>query len=62
MPATGPLKTAVFFMRLTPAEKERWEQLCAERHISLAEAMREGARLYLDELRDSAAAGEPRVT
>jgi hypothetical protein len=49
------MKTAVFFMRLTPEEKARWEARCAEQRISLAEAMRQGARLYLDELRDQAA-------
>lgn len=49
MPATAPMKTAVFFMRLTPEEKARWERKCSERRISLAEAMREGARLLLDE-------------
>jgi len=51
MPQTAPMKTAVFLLRLSPEEKTRWEAYCAERHISLAHAMREGCRLYLDDAR-----------
>jgi hypothetical protein len=59
MPPTAPLKTAVFLLRLNPDEKAAWEAKCAERRISLAEAMREGARLYLDELRSDAPTSSP---
>lgn len=51
MPQTGPMKTAVFLLRLSPEEKARWERYCSERHISLAHAMREGTRLFLEDAR-----------
>lgn len=60
MPLTTPMKTATFLVRLTPEERERLHAMAADRRISLAEAMREGAKLYLqdvrakrDQLRDS---------
>lgn len=62
MPATKPMKTAVFLMRLTPEEKQRWEEVCRQREISLAEAMREGARLYLDDARERLTEGRIAAT
>lgn len=46
-----PLKTATFLIRMTPEEREKLHAMAREQHISLGHAMREGARLYLDELR-----------
>lgn len=36
-------------LRLDEEEKRRLQQLAAERHITLSYALREGARLYLEE-------------
>ena len=43
-----PMK--VIALRLDPDEKARLEQLAAERHVTLSHALREGARLYLDDM------------
>jgi hypothetical protein len=51
-----PLRTATYLVRLTPEEKARFEQstrvLAARsgKPITLADALREGARMYLDDL------------
>jgi len=39
-------------LRLNVDEKRRLEKLAREQHITLSHALREGAKLYLDELRD----------
>lgn len=48
---TKPMKTASFFLKMTPAEKRNLERLAAKRDVSLAYAMREGARMWLEETR-----------
>ncbi len=48
---TRPMKTASFFLKLTPAEKRNLERLAAKRNVSVAFAMREGARMWLEETR-----------
>jgi predicted DNA-binding protein len=51
------MKTAAFIVRMNPDERERLNELAREQRISLAHAMREGAKLYLQELQDK---GGPR--
>jgi predicted HicB family RNase H-like nuclease len=51
MPLTGPMKTATFLIRLSPEERENLNRMAKEQRISLAHAMRQGARLYLEEQR-----------
>ncbi len=51
MPTSAPLKTAMFTLRLSPEEKADLERKAADRNLSLSEALRDGARAYLDELR-----------
>jgi hypothetical protein len=43
------MKTATFLIRLTPDERDRLAALARDQRISLAHAMREGAKLYLAE-------------
>jgi hypothetical protein len=50
MPTSAPLKTATYLLRLSPAEKADLERRAAARNLTLAEALRSGARAYLDEL------------
>lgn len=52
MPVSKPMKTASYLLRLSPDEKARLEQLAAERDVTLAYALREGARLYLEDARE----------
>ncbi len=52
MPTSAPLKTAMFTLRLSPEEKADLELRAASCHLSLSEALRDGARRYLDELRN----------
>lgn len=49
MGITKPLKTVTFLIRLSPEERENLNRMAQERDISLAEAFREGARLYFEE-------------
>jgi hypothetical protein len=37
-------------LRLTPQEKRNLAQLAADQHVTLSHALREGARLYLEDL------------
>jgi hypothetical protein len=41
----------MFTLRLSPEEKADLERKAADRNLSLSEALRDGARAYLDELR-----------
>lgn len=59
VPLTGPMKTATFLIRLTPEERDRLNAMAREQRISLAQAMREGAKLYLQELRSDTAERAP---
>lgn len=52
MALTAPMKTATFLIRLTPEERERLHAMAREQRISLGQAMREGAKLYLRELQE----------
>jgi len=47
MSVSKPMK--LLTLRLDPDEKARLEQIAAERHVTLSYALREGARLYLEE-------------
>lgn len=47
---SAPMKTASYLLRLTPQEKRRLEELARERNVTLAYALREGARMYLRDL------------
>lgn len=49
MPVSTPMKLIAF--RIPADERERLEQLAAERHVTLSDAFREGLRLYLDDAR-----------
>jgi predicted transcriptional regulator len=40
---------ALFAIRLDEDERRRLEQLARDRHITLSYAMREGARMYLND-------------
>lgn len=44
-----PMRTASYLLRLTPAEKRRLERLARDRNVTLAYALREGARMWLEE-------------
>lgn len=46
---TKPMLTASYLLRFTPAEKKKLERLARQRNVSLAYALREGARLLLEE-------------
>ncbi|MBA3304389.1 MAG: hypothetical protein H0U25_00475 [Thermoleophilaceae bacterium] len=50
VPTSASLKTATYLLRLSPAEKADLERRAAARNLTLAEALRSGARAYLDEL------------
>lgn len=52
MPLSKPLKTASYLLRLTPEDKARLEAKAADCHLTLADALRQGAEVYLDELRE----------
>lgn len=47
MPLSTPMK--IITLRFDPEEKARLQELAAARNITLSHALREGARLYLDE-------------
>jgi hypothetical protein len=55
-PMSKPMRTASYLVRLTPEEKANFEQkarVVAARSgepVTLAHVLREGARLYLDDL------------
>ncbi len=59
-----PLRTATYLLRFTPDEKAGLEQKVREAAaegrspLTLADALREGAALYLDDLRRRLAANE----
>ena len=46
---TRPMLTASAVLRLTPAEKRKLVRLARDRNVSLSYALREGARLWLEE-------------
>ncbi len=46
-----PAATVYAHMRLTPKEKAKLERLAAECNVTLSFALREGARLYLEDLK-----------
>ncbi len=62
MPTSAPLKTAMFTLRLSPEEKADLERKAADRNLSLSEALRDGARAYLDEARPAARPGRRHAT
>lgn len=41
----------IMTLRITPQEKARLEALAVERNVTLSYALREGARLYLEDVR-----------
>jgi predicted DNA-binding protein len=49
MAVSAPLKSATYLLRISPEDKKRLEQMAEERDITLAHALREGARLYLED-------------
>ncbi len=59
-----PHRTAAYLLRFTPEEKAELEQKVREAAaeskspLTLADALREGAALYLDDLRSRLAAGQ----
>ena len=46
-----PAATVYAHMRLSPQEKAKLEQLAADCNVTLSFALREGARLYLEDLK-----------
>src|SRR5438093_4436283 len=46
-----PAASVYAHMRLTPEEKAKLEELAAECNVTLSYALREGARLYLEDLK-----------
>lgn len=50
MALSKPAMAAQVIARLTPEQKANLERMAAECDISLSFALREGARLYLEEL------------
>ena len=57
MPVSTPMKLIAF--RIPANERERLEQLAAERDVTLSDAFREGLRLYLDDARRGVASRRP---
>jgi hypothetical protein len=63
-PMTRSMRTTTYLLRLTPEEKTSLEAAAAAiaartgRRCTLANAMREGARLYLDDLAKLARRGD----
>ena len=45
--AAESTKSASYLLRMTPAEKADLEALADEHDVTLAEALRQGARIYL---------------
>lgn len=50
MPVSTPMK--LMTLRIPPAEKARLEKLARERNVTLSYALREGVKLYLEDLAD----------
>lgn len=46
---TKPMLTASIMLRMTPAEKRKLAKLARDRNVSLSYALREGARMWLEE-------------
>lgn len=46
---SAPMNAAVATMRLSQEEKDRLQQLCQQRHVTLSWAMYQGALLYLQD-------------
>lgn len=53
MPTSKPLKTALIMARVSEAEKQRLDQLAAERNVTLSDALRGGAYLFLEDAKKS---------
>lgn len=51
------MPTPLTALRIDPSEKAELQQLAAERGVSLSEAMRRGARLYLQAMEPAKSAG-----
>jgi hypothetical protein len=62
MPTSTPLKSATYLLRFTPEEKADLERRAAARNLTLADALRDGARAYLDEARPAAPPARRHVT
>lgn len=53
MAASKPLKGALVMARLTPAERRKIDKLCLANDITLSQALRTWALLYLEDLEAS---------
>jgi predicted DNA-binding protein len=62
MSESAPMKTARKMIRLSPQEKRRLDRLAAQQNVSLSYAMREGARLYLEDLKAAKRGGHAPTT
>ncbi len=62
MPTSAPLKSATYLLRLSPEEKADLERRAADRDLTLADALRDGARAYLAEARPAAPPARRHVT
>ena len=51
MPISKPME--VVAIRFTPEEKLRLQAIAKEQHVTLSHAVREGAKLYLQDARDA---------
>ncbi len=49
MAITKPMRTVSYMLRFTPQEKARLERLAADQEVTLAHALREGAKLLLQD-------------
>jgi hypothetical protein len=49
MPLSKPMQLVA--LRLEPSEKQELQRMAGERHITLSHALREGARLYMQDAR-----------
>lgn len=51
MPVSTPMKLCTY--RMSEAEKKRLQQLARERNITLSYAIREGLKLYLEDINEA---------
>jgi predicted transcriptional regulator len=53
MPLSTPMK--IITLRFDPEEKARLAELAREQNVTLSHALREGAKLYLQDLQEASA-------